>query len=337
MASIAQTALQVASRVLVGEAPNHWLYNPQPPTYDLTHPPAPHFPPPSAGITINLSTTTEHVLISPNDTALVIVDMQNLFLSPFLGAAPDSPANKVKDVLLKTVIPSARKAGIRIAWLNWGLTDEDLETAPPSVVKAFGFDKNQQKFVEGDTVFSSNAQDVLSGTTNSSLPVSPSESVRRRTEGMGFNVGPVDLGDGRVVDGGRMLMRDTWNMELPPDLDRVYKEGQKLADRPDLLIYKNRMSGFWAGNQQNVHTLREAGIKTLLFAGTKTDMCVLASLLDAWHAGFDVILLEDACGTTSPDYASQAVSFNCARIWGFVSHSTDLEKGVDQMLESQSP
>lgn len=204
-------------------------------------------------------------------------------------------------------------------------------------MKAFGFDKNQQKFVDGDTGFSSNPQDVFSGTEKSSLPISPSESVRRRTEGMGFNIGRVALGDGRVVDGERMLMRDTWNMELPPDLDHVYKEGQKLADRPDLLIYKNLMSGFWAVNQQAVHTLREAGIKTLLFAGTKTDMCVLAGLLDAWHAGFDVILLEDACGTTSPDYASQAVSFNCARIWGFVSHSTDLEKGVYRMLESQSP
>lgn len=92
------------------------------------------------------------------------------------------------------------------------------------------------------------------------------------------------------------------------------------------------MSGFWAGNSQAVRILKEAGIRTLVFAGTKTDMCVLASLLDAWHEGFDGILLKDACGTTSPEYASRAVEFNCARIWRFVSQSSDLEKGVELML-----
>lgn len=344
MTLITQTFQQAASRILVGEVPNHWLYNPNPPSYDLTRPPAPHFPPPSPGTVINLSTTTEPILISPDHTALVIVDMQNLFLSPFLGAAPDSPANVAKKVLLETAIPSVRKAGIRIAWLNWGFTDEELETVPPSVVKAFGIGKKQREFVDWDAASSSELSvgapteileglDVLNGSEKTFLPIRPSDGVRRRTEGLAFDIGRVDLGEGKAVEGGRMLMRDTWNMELPPDLDRVYKEGLKLADKPDLWIHKNRMSGFWAGNQQAVEVLKEVGIKTLLFAGTKTDMCVVASLLDAWHAGFDVILLEDACGTTSPDYVSQAVSFNCARIWGFVSHSTDLERGVDQMLE----
>lgn len=118
MTLTAQTVLQAASRVLVGEAQNHWLYNPQPPTYDLTHLLAPHFPPLSAGTSINLFTTTEQILISPNQTALIIVDMQNLFLSPFLGAALDSPANTAENVLLKAIIPLARKARIRIFWLN---------------------------------------------------------------------------------------------------------------------------------------------------------------------------------------------------------------------------
>ncbi|KAJ2992025.1 hypothetical protein NUW58_g2312 [Xylaria curta] len=310
--------LGLASRVLLGEVPNFWLYSPSPPSYDLTRPLAAHFPPPSPSDTVKLETTKEPVVISSNHTALVIVDMQNFFLSPHLGAAPDSPANLAKNVLINTAIPAARKAGIRVAWLNWGFTDEELDTVPPSVVKAFGFDKERRRFVDSGVAPHDNI----------------SADVRRPTEGLGFDIGRLDLGDGTIVEAGRMLMRDTWNMQLPPDLDRLYKEGLQLPDKPDLWIHKNRISGFWAGNRQATQTLKEAGIKTLLFAGTKTDMCVMASLLDAWHEGFDVILLKDACGTTSPDYASEAVAFNCARIWGFVTHSSDLEKGVEQMLKS---
>ncbi|KAI0437859.1 Isochorismatase hydrolase [Xylaria telfairii] len=310
--------LQVASRILLGEVPNFWLYNPSPPSYDLTRPQAPHFPPPSLSDTVKLETTKEPVLLSPNHTALVIVDMQNLFLSPHLGAARDSPANLAKKVLVDTAIPVARKAGIRVVWLNWGIAEDELESVPPSVVKAFGFDKQRQEFVDWGAL----PQDNLSA------------DVRRRTEGLGFDMGRVDLEDGTSVEAGRMLMRDTWNMQLPPDLDRIYREGRELPDKPDLWIHKNRVSGFWAGNRQAVEALKDAGIRSLLFAGTKTDACVVASLLDAWHEGFDVILLKDACGTTSPDYASEAVAFNCARIWGFVTHSSDLKKGVEQMLKA---
>lgn len=334
-----------ASRVLVGEIPNHWLYCAAPPTYDLTRPSPPHFPPPTPQTSIKLSTTTEPIIISPKLTALVIVDMQNLFLSPSLGHKLDAPGNLAKGVLLQTTIPAARKAGIKVVWMNWGLTDEDLENAPPSVVKAFGFNKSEEEVVNSSTAYVTVLSGSLMKQLNKGPSLAPSKiegsqmhfpsdgSVRRRTEGLGVQMGPVKLEDGKVVEGGRRLFRDTWNAALPSDLGKVFKEGQTSKSNPDILIHKNRMSGFWDRSTNPVKLLEEMGIRTLLFAGTKTDMCVMASLLDAWHAGFDVILLTDACGTTSPSYASDAVEFNCARIWGFVSDSKNLEKGVNDMLD----
>ncbi|PQE07109.1 isochorismatase family protein [Rutstroemia sp. NJR-2017a BVV2] len=339
MTSSIHESQQPPSRVLLGATPTHWLYNPSPPSYDLTRPPAPSFPPPAPHTTIRLSTTREPILISPSQTALVIIDMQNLFLSPALGAAPDSPANVAKEVLLQSSIPAARRAGIRVVWLNWGLNEEDVEEMPASIVKAFAMKsktRDQDKDSESrmrDEISSENVREQEQELPNDSDKASSSTgSVTQPTTGLGLSIGAVNLADGRTIDGGRLLMRDTWNTALPPDLDSIYKEGQKLTHKPDILLHKTRISGFWAGNQQNIQILQEAGIKTLLFAGTKTDVCVLSSLLDAWNVGFDVVLVKDACGTTSPECAREAVEFNCERIWGFVCGSADLEKGVDDML-----
>lgn len=94
-------------------------------------------------------------------------------------------------------------------------------------------------------------------------------------------------------------------------------------------------SGFWAaGAEEIVEFLKGEGITTLLFAGVNTDQCVLASLQDACNLGFDTVLLRDGCGTSSPDFAREAVEYNAKRVWGFVSSCRDLEDGVDAMDRS---
>ncbi|KAF7310884.1 Isochorismatase hydrolase [Mycena chlorophos] len=70
-------------------------------------------------------------------TAMVIIDMQNFFLHPDLRDHPTGL--KCVDPLLKC-LPSLRAAGIKILWVNWGLTDAELLTIPPSLVR--GFQKN---------------------------------------------------------------------------------------------------------------------------------------------------------------------------------------------------
>lgn len=132
-------------RAVIGTNPDHWLYSSSPPTFDLTRPPPPEYAIPSPKDSVSLSTTTKPVVIDPSKSALVIIDMQNFFLSTYLGRPADGAGNKAAQRLLNTAIPAARKAGIRTIWLNWGLTDEEIEHMPPSTRRAFGFEATLER------------------------------------------------------------------------------------------------------------------------------------------------------------------------------------------------
>ena len=134
-----------SSRTVIGKPPNHWLHSPSPPTFDLTRPSPPKFTIPYPDASIRLPTNTSDVLLSPSLTALVIIDMQNFFLSTCLGRAANGAGNRAGRRLLDGAIPAARKAGIRIIWLNWGLTENDIDAMPPSTRRAFGFESTLKK------------------------------------------------------------------------------------------------------------------------------------------------------------------------------------------------
>jgi len=158
---------------VIGGEKNFWLHS-KAEGFDLTHPPTPTSPPIYPRIL--LQTTSARVAIDPTKTALVVVDLQNYFLSPSLGRPTDAVGLKVVDKLLEYVIPGCRKVGIPIVWLNRGLTEQDIDEMPPTIVKGFAADNN----FDG----------------------------QRRISGLGSEVGPVRLEDGSVVDGGRVLMKN---------------------------------------------------------------------------------------------------------------------------------
>lgn len=249
--------------------------------------------------------------------------MQNFFLSTALGRPDDGASNKAKRQLLDHAIPAARKAGIRIIWLNWGLTDEDLDGMPPSTRRAFGFeaslnqddaviDKHGVNEAAANAALESSMEQSDANTTTAAVAKVESSELtengkpKRLYRGLGSEIGPVELEDGTTVDGGRLLFRSTWNAGLPPKLDAAWKEGQP-ADPPDVWIHKNRMSGLWGGSTPCTEFLEKEAIRTLLFTGVNTDQCVGGSLQDAFTKGLDCILLSDGCGTTSPQYAQQCV------------------------------
>lgn len=60
--------------------------------------------------------------------------------------------------------------------------------------------------------------------------------------GIGCPIGDVTLEDGQTVDGGRLLMRDSWNADLCPPLKEALKEEQ-MSNRPDVRFYKSSLSG----------------------------------------------------------------------------------------------
>src|SRR6516164_9560570 len=61
----------------------------------------------------------------------------------------------------------------------------------------------------------------------------------------------------------RILIRDTWNTEIVPDLT---------PERGEIILYKHRYSGFYETDLDNV--LRSRSIKSLVFTGCTTSVCV---------------------------------------------------------------
>ncbi|CAF9909835.1 MAG: hypothetical protein HETSPECPRED_009532 [Heterodermia speciosa] len=333
-------------RALIGSPPNHWLWSSSPLYFDLTRPPPPEYPLPSPSTTINLSTTTTAVILDPNTSALLIIDMQNFFLSTCLGRPADGAGNRAARCLLNDAIPAARRAGIRIVWLNWGLDNAELSQMPPSTRRAFGFETTLRReakekavpAVDPHGVNQKAAEYYAANGGGTSRPEDLTQNGRpeRIYNGLGSEIGPVTLEDGFVIDGGRLLMRDTWNAALTPELETAYLEGVTRTEKPDVWIHKNRMSGLWGATGACQEHLEKEGVKTLLFAGVNTDQCVGGSLQDAFTKGWDCILLSDGCGTTSPGFATECVEFNCARTWGFVSSCGDLKKATAKMLGDRS-
>ena len=227
---------------------------------------------------------------------------------------------------------------MRIIWLNWGLTEQDVREMPPAVKRAFGFFAipESEEFKKDFAVF---------GEHEGSVSVDKFGDVRFQGghlmlengkngamyRGLGAECGKVELEDGRTVDAGKLLMRDTWNAALYPPLDKICEEGSKLPKKPDVWLHKNRMSGLWGAKTACEEFLEEEGIRTLFFAGVNTDQCVGGSFTDAFSKGYDCVLLSDGCGTTSPDFAQQCFEFNAAKTFGFCTTCKELAEGAEKM------
>jgi len=262
---------------------NFWLWD-SIHGFDLTHPVTPTTP--TTSKTIKFNTTTVPVTISAEKSALVIVDMQNFFLSPYLARPHDSKGLQAQKELLDHAIPAARKAGIQIIWLNWGLTEKEIAEMPPGTLRAFGFETvPAEDFVAFEASLKQAAIDshgVNEGchTLESQTPSSNNPS--RIYHGLGSDIGPVALSSTETVPGGRLLMRDTWNADITPELRANYEsEGLSASNPlPDVWIHKNRMSGLWGPGTACTEYLSQRGIQTLLFTGVNTDQCVGGSLQD---------------------------------------------------------
>ncbi len=120
----------------------------------------------------------------------------------------------------------------------------------------------------------------------------------------------VGIGDPMPGTGAPVLQKDSPSAAVVEELPFV---------PGDIAVDKYRISGFWDTPLDSI--LRNLGVTTLLFTGVNIDQCVLHSLTDAGFLGYGCVLLEDCCGTTSPDYCTQATIYNVKTVFGFVAGS----------------
>jgi ureidoacrylate peracid hydrolase len=84
------------------------------------------------------------------------------------------------------------------------------------------------------------------------------------------------------VGGGDFLIEGTWNTDIVPEL----------APQPgDVLVSKHRYSGFFETELDDV--LRERGIRSLVFVGWTTSVCVESTLRDAFFRDYRCVVLSD--------------------------------------------
>ena len=110
-------------------------------------------------------------------------------------------------------------------------------------------------------------------------PVHSPNLTRHQLLGVGSEV--------RAPDGSpsRVLVRDTWNTDIVPEL---------VPEPTDILLYKHRFSGFFETELDSV--LKRLGARHLIVTGCTTSICVESTIRDAMFRDYCCVLLEDCTG-----------------------------------------
>lgn len=99
----------------------------------------------------------------------------------------------------------------------------------------------------------------------------------------------------------------------------------------DIVIPKPRYSAFY--NTQLDSILRGRGIRTLVFTGIATNVCVESTLRDGFFLEYFGIVLEDATHQAGPDYVQKAAIYNIETFFGWVSNVADFCGAVSQSAD----
>lgn len=120
----------------------------------------------------------------------------------------------------------------------------------------------------------------------------------------------------------RILIRDTWNTEIVPEL----------APYPgDVVLYKHRYSGFFETDLDS--TLKLHAIKNLIVVGCTTSVCVESTVRDAMFRDYSCLVLADC--TAEPGVGS--INHDASLIvlqhqFGWVAQSAQFITAVDGQL-----
>jgi ureidoacrylate peracid hydrolase len=127
---------------------------------------------------------------------------------------------------------------------------------------------------------------------------------------------------------GKLLAKGGWDYELV----------QALPPQPgDILIEKPRYSAFFNTNLDSL--LRSRGIRSLVFTGIATNVCVESTLRDSFFLEYFSVVLHDATHQAGPEFIQQATLYNIEKFFGWVSSvdefSTALKANRNPMIDTK--
>ena len=122
----------------------------------------------------------------------------------------------------------------------------------------------------------------------------------------------------------RILIRDTWNTDIVSALE---------PQADEIVIYKHRFSGFY---ETELHALLQRNkIKSLIFTGCTTSVCVESTLRDAMFRDYACLLLADCAaepiGSDESRSNHEATLLVVERLFGWVSDSRKLLHAFEQL------
>lgn len=96
----------------------------------------------------------------------------------------------------------------------------------------------------------------------------------------------------------------------------------------DIVVPKPRYSAFF--NTALDSMLRARNIRTLVFTGVATNVCVESTLRDAFHLEYFAVMLRDAVNHAGPDFTRQAAEYNIETFFGWTATVADFCGSVRQ-------
>ncbi len=99
----------------------------------------------------------------------------------------------------------------------------------------------------------------------------------------------------------------------------------------EIVIAKPRYSAFY--NTPLDSTLRARGIRTLVFTGIATNVCVESTLRDGFFLEYFGVVLEDATHQAGPDFVQKAALYNIETFFGWVSTVAEFCGAVAQVAD----
>lgn len=122
---------------------------------------------------------------------------------------------------------------------------------------------------------------------------------------------------------GKLLAKGGWDYELV----------QELPPQPgDIVVEKPRYSAFFNTNLDSV--LRSRGIRSLVFTGIATNVCVESTLRDGFFLEYFGIVLHDATHHAGPDFVLDASLYNIEKFFGWVSST---QQFLDALKANSNP
>ncbi|HEY4170607.1 MAG TPA: pyrimidine utilization protein B [Reyranella sp.] len=127
---------------------------------------------------------------------------------------------------------------------------------------------------------------------------------------------------------GKLLAKGGWDYELV----------QALPPQPgDIVVQKPRYSAFFNTNLDSL--LRSRGVRSLVFTGIATNVCVESTLRDSFFLEYFSVVLHDATHQAGPEFIQQATLYNVEKFFGWVSSvdefSTALKANRNPMINTK--